>query len=140
MNKIAAELMIELGVHACTDVTGFGLVGHASHLVQEGETGIEFDFEAIPYFPEVMDLLKKKVYPGGLGRNRDFYAPIVEFKGKIPEYQRDILFDPQTSGGLLIVLAPAASQKLVKRLHESGIDAVTIGKVIEQPEHKIIVR
>jgi selenide, water dikinase len=139
LNKIAAELMIELGVHACTDITGFGLVGHASHLIQEGKTGIEFNFEALPYFPEVMDLLKKKVYPGGLGRNRDFYTPILEFKSKIPEYQRDILFDPQTSGGLLIVLEPPASQKLVKRLQKYGIEAVIIGKVIEQAEHKIII-
>ena len=132
--------MIELGVHACTDITGFGLAGHASHLVQEGTTGIEIDFETIPYFPEVMDLLKKKVYPGGLGRNRDFYSPVVEFKADIPEYERDILFDPQTSGGLLIVLDPEGSRKLVDRLHESGIDAVIIGRVIEHPEHKIVVK
>jgi selenide,water dikinase len=66
LNKAAAELMIELGAHACTDVTGFGLVGHASHLVQEGEIGIELDFKAIPFFPAVMELSEKKVYPGGL--------------------------------------------------------------------------
>ena len=74
LNKTAAELMIELGAHACTDVTGFGLIGHASHLIQEGETGIEFDFNSIPFFAEVMDLSKKEIYPGGLGRNRDFYS------------------------------------------------------------------
>ena len=74
LNRTAAELMIELGAHACTDVTGFGLIGHASHLIQEGETGIEFDFNSIPFFKGVFDLSKKEIYPGGLGRNRDFYS------------------------------------------------------------------
>ena len=140
LNKIAAEIMIDLGVHACTDITGFGLVGHASHLIQEGDIGIELDFKAIPVFSGVSDLLKNKVYPGGLSRNRDFYSPSVEVMGKIPEYWLDILFDPQTSGGLLIALAPDASQKMVEQLHKLGINAAIIGKVTAQPEHKIIVR
>ena len=75
LNKVAAELMIELDVHACTDITGFGLAGHASHLIQEGELGIEFDFDSIPVFPGLMDFLKKKVAPGGLGRNRRVLFP-----------------------------------------------------------------
>ena len=141
LNKTAAELMIDLGAHACTDITGFGLVGHASHLIQEGEIGIEFDFDSIPFFPGVMDFLKKKVFPGGLGRNRDFYSPMVEFKGRIPDYKRNILFDPQTSGGLLIALSPEASEKMVKRLRKTGVTGATIvGKVIHHPERKIIVR
>jgi selenide, water dikinase len=140
LNKVAAELMIESGVHACTDVTGFGLVGHASHLVQDDETGIELEFSAIPVFPGVMDLLEKKVYPGGLGRNRDFYSPSVEIKGKIPEHKLDILYDPQTSGGLLIVVPPQASQEMLKKLHKVDTSAALIGRVIKQPEHKIIVK
>jgi selenide,water dikinase len=140
LNKIAAELMIELGVHACTDITGFGLAGHASHLIQESKAGIELDFNSIPIFPGVMDLLENKVYPGGLGRNRDFYAPSIEFEGEILEHHRDILFDPQTSGGLLIVLPPEASQKLVERLHQAGINSAVIGKIIKNSEHKIIVK
>jgi selenide,water dikinase len=140
LNKIAAELMIEMGAHACTDITGFGLIGHASHLIQEGETGIEFDFSAITFFTGVMELSQKKVYPGGLGRNRDFYAPNVEFKGRIPEYKRNLLFDPQTSGGLLIALPPEKAELLVKKLHKSKIDAVIIGKVVKQTAHKITIR
>ncbi len=140
LNKIAAELMVELGVHACTDITGFGLVGHASHLIQDREIGIEIEFEAVPIFSGVLELLKEKVYPGGLGRNRDFYSHSVEVKGKIAEYQRDILFDPQTSGGLLIVLPPDASQILMERLHKVGMNAAVVGKVIKQPESKIIIK
>lgn len=141
LNKTAAEWMLELGAHSCTDVTGFGLIGHAAHLIQEGRTGLELDFESIPRFPDVMEFLKKDVCPGGLGRNREFSAPQVEFKDNLPQYKRNLLFDPQTSGGLLIALPPEAAEKLVKQLHKAGIEAAAIiGKVIESPQHKIIVR
>ena len=140
LNKTAAELMIELGAHACTDVTGFGLIGHASHLIQEGETGIEFDFNEIPFFPEVMDLSRKEVYPGGLERNREFYSPQVEFRGRIPQYKRNLLFDPQTSGGLLIALSPAKTELMVEKLKKLKIHAVIIGKIIKDTNHKITVK
>ena len=140
LNKAAAELMIELGAHACTDITGFGLIGHASLLIQEGETGIEFDFNEIPFFPEVMDLSRKEVYPGGLERNREFYSPQVEFRGRIPQYKRNLLFDPQTSGGLLIALSPAKTELMVEKLKKLKIHAVIIGKIIKDTGHKIIVK
>ena len=141
LNKTAAELMIEMGGHACTDITGFGLIGHASHLIQEGEAGIELDFSSVPFFPGVMEFLKKEVYAGGLGRNEDFYSPRVEFREEIPEHQRKLLFDPQTSGGLLIALPPSPAKKLVEKLSKAGVNNATIiGKVIKQPEHKIFVR
>lgn len=140
LNKKAAELMMEMGVHSCTDITGFGLIGHASHLVQEGETGIELEFNSIPVFPEAFEFSRKEVYPGGLGRNRDFYSVQVEFKGTIPAYRRNLLYDPQTSGGLLISLPPEAASKLGAALHNLGINAPIIGKVVRQPEHKIIIR
>jgi selenide,water dikinase len=140
LNKTAAELMIEMGAHACTDITGFGLIGHASHLIQEGETGIEFDFGAIPFFAGVMELSQKEVYPGGLGRNRDFYLPNVEFKGRIPQYKRNLLFDPQTSGGLLVALPPQKAELFIKKLRQSKVNAAIIGKVVKQAEHKITIR
>ncbi len=140
LNKTAAELMIEMDAHACTDITGFGLIGHASHLIQEGETGIEFDFNSIPLFTGVLELSQKEVYPGGLGRNRDFYSPNVEFKGRIPQYKRNLLFDPQTSGGLLIALPPQKAEILVQSLKKKKISAVIIGKVIKAADHKIIVK
>lgn len=141
LNRKAAELMIDMGVHSCTDITGFGLIGHASHLIQEGEIGIAFDYNSIPIFSGVMDLLKKDVYPGGLARNRDFYGASVDFPEEMPAFERNILFDPQTSGGLLIAIPSAVSAELVKKLHEAGVlSAAVIGKVIKQPERKIIVR
>jgi selenide,water dikinase len=141
LNKVAAEQMIEFGAHACTDITGFGLAGHASHLIQEGKKGIEFDFTAIPLFTGLLDFLKKEVAPGGLGRNREFYSSSVTFIRQVPEYQPDILFDPQTSGGLLIALPPAKAEKLVKRLHGLGVaGAAVIGKVVSDSEHKIVLK
>ena len=140
LNRTAAELMIELGAHACTDVTGFGLIGHASHLIQEGETGIEFDFNSIPFFKGVFDLSRKEIYPGGLGRNRDFYSANVEFKSRIPQYKRNLLFDPQTSGGLLIALPTTKAELLVEKLHKSKIDAAIIGKAVKESAHKIVVK
>jgi selenide,water dikinase len=141
LNKIAAEMMLEIEVHACTDITGFGLVGHASHLIQEGELGIELDFSSLPVLAGSMDFLKDKVYPGGLDRNRDYYGSQVEYKGNIPEYQRGILFDPQTSGGLLISLPSAAAQKLVKDLRNKGVlAAAVIGRVVPSGQRKITIR
>jgi selenide, water dikinase len=141
LNKKSAELMLEAEVHSCTDVTGFGLIGHASHLIQEGEIGIEFDFKSIPYFQQVIQLLKKDVYPGGLSRNRDFYSGNVEFSNEIPLFKRNILFDPQTSGGLLIAIPSSKSFALVEKLHNADIScAAVIGRVIKQSGHKIIVK
>jgi selenide, water dikinase len=141
LNKTAAELMIELGAHACTDITGFGLIGHASHLIQEGEAGIELKLSAIPYFPGVIEFLKKEVYPGGLGRNREFYSTQVEYQTQISDYHRNILFDPQTSGGLLIALPQSEAEKLLTGLRLAGItDATIIGKVVRNPQHKIVVK
>ena len=141
LNKAAAETMIKLGAHSCTDVTGFGLVGHASHLIQEGEIGIEFDFNSLPVFPGVLEFLKKEIFPGGLERNRDYYGPMVDFKGRIPDYKRNLLFDPQTSGGLLVALPPAAAKKMLDQLHKAGIsDAVAIGRVVHDDQRKITVK
>ena len=141
LNKTAAEIMLELGAHACTDVTGFGLVGHAFNLIQDGELGIEFYFDSIPVFSGVTDFLEKEVAPGGLGRNEDFFSPRVEFDNQIPEYKRGVIFDPQTSGGLLVALPEEKAREMVERLHEAGVTAAGItGRVVEDPERKIRVR
>ncbi len=141
LNKEAATAMIELGAHACTDITGFGLIGHASHLIQGEEGGIRLDLSAIPVFDEVLELAKLGLYPGGLENNRKFYSSAAEFDSGIPEFKRNILFDPQTSGGLLIALPEPAAEKLVRRLHKAGIVAASIiGEIVEKPKKKILVK
>jgi selenide,water dikinase len=140
LNKKASELMQEVGVHACTDITGFGLLGHACQLAQNSQVGIKINSSAVPVFTEVEDFAKAGLCPGGLYRNRDFYGKMVEFSNQVPDYTRDILFDAQTSGGLLISLAPETAELLVKKLQKAGVqDAAIIGEVISKPAEKIIV-
>jgi selenide,water dikinase len=140
LNKKASELMQEVGVHACTDITGFGLLGHASQLAQHSQVGIKINCGSVPVFTEVEEFAKAGLCPGGLHRNREFYGKLVEFSEQISEYTQDILFDPQTSGGLLISLAPEIAELLVKKLHKAGIqDAAIIGEIIDKPTGKILV-
>jgi selenide,water dikinase len=140
LNKKASELMQELEVHACTDITGFGLLGHACQLARNSQVGINVNSGSIPVFKEVEEFAKAGLCPGGLHRNKEFYGKMVEFSKHIPDYIKDILFDPQTSGGLLISLAPEDAELLVGKLIKAGVpDAAIIGEVISKPLGKIII-
>ncbi|MCJ7655842.1 MAG: AIR synthase-related protein, partial [Dehalococcoidia bacterium] len=140
LNKKASELMQEVGVHACTDITGFGLLGHACQLAQNSQVGIKVNSGSIPVFTEVEEFARAGLCPGGLHRNREFYGKMVEFSNQVPDYIRDILFDPQTSGGLLISLAPETAELLVNKLQKAGVqDVAIIGEIIRKPMGKILV-
>jgi len=140
LNKKASELMQEAGAHACTDITGFGFLGHACQLAQNSQVGIKINSGSVPVFTEAREFAKKGLCPGGLGRNKEFYGKMVEFSKQVPDYIRDILFDPQTSGGLLISLAPETAELLVNKLHKAGVpDAVIVGETISKPMGKILV-
>jgi selenide,water dikinase len=140
LNKKASELMQEVGVHACTDITGFGLLGHACQIAPKSRVGIKINSNSVPVFAEVEEFAKAGLCPGGLYRNKEFYGKMVEFSKQIPDYIQDILFDPQTSGGLLIVLAPDKAELLMKKLHKAGVkDAVIVGETISKPKGKILI-
>jgi selenide,water dikinase len=140
LNDKASELMQEVGVHACTDVTGFGLLGHAIQLAENSHIAIELHLASIPYFPEVISFSQQGLCPGGLYRNKDFYSNRVQFADQIPEYMRDILFDAQTSGGLLICVGSAEAELLLDRLHQAGVeDAVSIGDIVSEPKGMVIL-
>jgi selenide,water dikinase len=140
LNKKASELMQELEVHACTDITGFGLLGHACQLARNSQVGINVNSGSIPVFKEVEEFAKAGLCPGGLHRNKEFYGKMVEFSRQIPDYIKNILFDPQTSGGLLISLAPEDAELLVGKLKKAGVpDSAMIGEVISKPLGKIII-
>lgn len=140
LNNTASELMQEIRVHACTDITGFGFLGHTIQLAQNSRVGIKINIAAIPFFPEAGELARQGMRPGGLQRNREFYSPCVEMTGEIPAHWQDILFDPQTSGGLLICLAPGKAARLLGRLREAGVEeAAIIGEVVSQPRGVVIV-
>jgi len=138
LNKKASELMQEVGAHACTDITGFGLIGHAIRIAESSQVGIELHLDSIPYFPEVKEFSRQGLCPGGLYRNKDYYSSKVGFTGEIPEYMQDILFDAQTSGGLLICLSPDMAELLLGRLRGEGIeDAAVIGEIVSEPRGRI---
>lgn len=140
LNKDASECMQEVGVHACTDVTGFGLLGHASEMVRETAVGMKVRASAVPFFPEVSRYAAMGLVPGGTRRNRVFFSQWVEEGGQVDPVLLDILFDPQTSGGLLIAVPPGKAGRLLEGLEAKGIQgAAVIGEVVPDPAGKVVV-
>src|SRR3989304_2161402 len=141
LNDKTSQLMQEVGVHAATDITGFGFIGHTAPLVENSNVGININLAALPVFPEAVEFAKQGIRPGGLGRTRGFYSHILKVSGNVSNYMLDIFFDPQTSGGLLISLAPAKAERLLSRLKQAGVDgAAIIGEVVKEPAGVITVK
>jgi selenide,water dikinase len=140
LNRTACEVMMEVGVNACKDVTGFGLLGHTSEMIEGTEVGMVIESAAVPAFPEAKEYAEAGMIPGGLNRNRDFRKNMVDIDSKVPQYLQDVLFDPQTSGGLLITVPKMKASRLLKRLHVEGVaEAVVIGEVVAEPRGRIRV-
>ncbi len=141
LNRKASELMQAEGVNACTDITGFGLLGHAAEMVEGANVGMVIESAAVSLFPGAKELAEMGMIPGGLHRNRDFRKNMVDVAEGVPQYLADILFDPQTSGGLLISVPKQKAAGLLDRMHQSGIrEAAIIGEVVAQPKGRIIVK
>jgi selenide,water dikinase len=129
LNKAAAEAIANVdGVHACTDITGFGLAGHASEMAAGSNVTIEIDAGALPIIPGVLEMASKNK-SGGMATNREHFAAEIEFGHGVSEDRRDVIFDPQTSGGLLISVAVSQAQQVMASLQKAGIQAVFVGSV-----------
>jgi len=141
LNKKAADLMTNFSnVHACTDVTGFGLLGHASEMIEGSNVGMVIRSSSVPIFHEIQEFVEMGIIPGGLNRNRKFRMNMIEVGPDCPEWIVDVFFDPQTSGGLLISLPLKEAEDLVKRMNDEGIkDAAIIGEVVPEPKGKIMI-
>lgn len=141
LNKKASEMMIaEEDVHACTDITGFGFLGHACEMIEGGDVGLRIDSAAVPVFEGVRDLMETGFVPGGLYRNKNFRLNQVEKKPTCPDWLFDVLFDPQTAGGLFFSLPAGKAQKLVEAMRAAGIaDAAVVGEVVKENAGKIFV-
>jgi selenide,water dikinase len=140
LNNKAAEQMQAVGVNACTDVTGFGLLGHAGEMIEGTDIGMVIDSGAVPYFPEAKELAEMGMMPGGLHRNRDFRKNMIDIAESVPQYLADILFDPQTSGGLLIAIPGEKAADLLERLKKEGVmEAAVIGEVVAENKGRITV-
>jgi selenide,water dikinase len=141
LNRKASELMMTVDVHACTDVTGFGLLGHACEMIEGTDVGMIIHPEAVPYFPEAKEYAETGMVPGGTTRNRDFRIKMVEIDKNVSKVMVDILFDPQTSGGLLMAVPAPEAEPLLKKMHRAGIVAAAlIGEVVAKPKGRIVVR
>ncbi len=141
LNKRPSELMQEAGATACTDITGFGLLGHALEMARASDRGLIIHAARVPVFEEAKNYASLGLVPGGTSANRDFAACRVDIGGDLSPILLDILYDPQTSGGLLISLPPKKAEDLVKTLQREGWTAAAIiGEVVEEPEGAVIVR
>lgn len=136
LNKRAAELMLDYQVHACTDITGFGLLGHACEMVEGTDVGLVIHASSVPLLPGVEEYCGRELVPGGTRRNREFRSHMIE--AQVSDEMMLILFDAQTSGGLLISLPAKDGEVLVGRMHDEGIkDAAIVGHVVAEPKGKI---
>jgi selenide,water dikinase len=132
LNKAAAEVVTSSGceVHGMTDVTGFGLIGHARELALGSKVSLRISASRVPLLDGALECVRAGYIPGGLKANRSFAEGCVAFAGAVPEEQRTLLFDPQTAGGLLISVAEADAERLVAALRDAGVAAVEIGEVV----------
>ena len=138
LNAGAARAMLAHGAHAATDVTGFGLLGHLQNMLAASNVGAELDAAAIPLLPRAAELAERGAIPGGTTRNREALTDQVRFDSAVPERLRVLLFDAQTSGGLLIAVAPDRADALVAALKQEKTPAAArIGRIVSGPRGMI---
>ena len=128
LNKAARDVMVKYRVHACTDVTGFGLLGHGCEMAQGSGVALELETGAIDMMEEAVELARMGILPEGMYRNRSFAEGEVDH-GDVPLCRQDILYDPQTSGGLLMAVHPDDAEALFRELQGAVPSAQRIGTV-----------
>lgn len=141
LNKTAAEVITagDFEVHSITDVTGFGLIGHAREMALGSDVGMRIEASQLPLLDGAVACIEAGYIPGGLNSNRDFAECCVEFANAVPPAIRTIVFDPQTAGGLLIAVAAKNAEQLSTELRQSGTGGEIIGEVVERTHPLISV-
>jgi selenide, water dikinase len=140
LNREAAGIMTQLDVHACTDVTGFGLLGHLAEMVEGSGRCVRISADQVPVIPEALEYAAMGLIPAGAYKNRKFREPMLQIDGTVARALQDVLFDPQTSGGLLIGVQKNQASGLITALHDAGAGAAAqIGEVLDGPEEIIRV-
>lgn len=139
LNKSARDCMVRFRTHACTDVTGFGMLGHLYEMAQGSGLTAELDTTAIDIIPEALSFAELGVLPEGMYRNRSFVEEHVD-AGNVPLAVQDVLYDPQTAGGLLMAVHPGDADRLLDMLKENVPSAQRIGTLVKQREKRIILR
>jgi selenide,water dikinase len=140
LNRTAAEVMAAFDVHACTDVTGFGLLGHLAEMVSGGGANVRVFARSLPVIPEALEYASMGLIPAGAYKNKEFREAMVVIEPGLDRARQDLLYDPQTSGGLLIGVNGTQAVDLVRALKQAGIDeSAEIGEVLAGSEEKIWV-
>jgi selenide,water dikinase len=140
LNAKAAQIAREgeFAIHAATDVTGFGLIGHAREMANGSGVALKIEAAKVPVLEGAMECVRAKFIPGGLNNNRDFAECMVGYDAGVSEETRTILYDPQTAGGLLLSVAREDAQRLTAALRDAGVPAVEIGQAL--PKQKPLIQ
>lgn len=139
LNNVASELMVQFGAHAATDITGYGLLGHAYEMANGSEVTLKISFDRLPLFPNAMKFANAGSVPGGTSANREYLLDKVEYLRKCTEAERNLLHDPQTSGGLFIALAAGKRDDFLKAATKSGFAVYEIGEVIAKSTKPLVI-
>jgi len=129
LNRQAARVMDGFSVHACTDVTGFGLIGHLAEMVEKSGCSVRIESAAVPRIEEAIEYAAMGLIPAGAYRNREFRAAMIVAADDVSRARQDLLFDPQTSGGLLVALPADQAERYAASLRAAGLEAAVIGRV-----------
>lgn len=138
LNKQAAEISRSYRVHACTDVTGFGFLGHL-HEMMDGKHSCQIFADQIPVFTEALAYADEFYLTAAAQKNRNHVENYVEFEG-ISFAMEEVLYDPQTSGGLLLAVAPEDAPDMVEEMKKCGLPAEIVGRIVEKSEKEIYVK
>ncbi len=130
LNRVGSEVAREFEVHAATDITGFGLLGHLRVMALASKVSMVIEHEKVELLPGALEYSRQGYLPGGLKNNLNFIGSCVEFDPKVPQDFRNLMFDPQTSGGLLLVVSEKDSAALLEKLTERGVPARQVGRVV----------
>lgn len=139
LNKYARDIAKEFRIHSCTDVTGFGLAGHALEMARGSEKTLVIDSGSIPVMKGVPDYAQMGLIPAGAYRNREYAGESVESRIE-GSWMEDVIYDPQTSGGLLLAVDPAEAPELLKRMKHLELAGAPIGRVVEKQEKLLILK
>ena len=140
LNAPASQVMAACGVSGATDITGFGLLGHALELAAASQVGLEIEAAKVPIIPEARDMAAMGLVPVGSHANKNFCARKLSFRGPVQEIVVDLLADAQTSGGMLMGLDPGQVERAQAMLSEQGVQGAVIGRVVERDPGTIAVR
>ena len=139
LNKQPAELMVKHGVTACTDITGYGLLGHAAEMAEGSEVTLRINSVTLPLLPEVLALAEQKMIPGGALANREFLEGKWEKTGELDPNLEAVLFDPQTSGGLLMAIPAENAARFEREAKALQLEIALIGEVLPQGDRLLII-